>query len=99
MKISAIQCNAECEDIIYSRAHDFRSCSCGHCSIDGGFEYVKVSGLFFTYGQIELNVTKATLHKDWNTSNDKYGKISKDEQLRIGISLEKEGLQYTDGDT
>jgi hypothetical protein len=99
MKIKAIQCG-QCDDIIYSRTtHDFHSCSCNHCSIDGGFDYVKVTGLFFTYGQIELKVTKSMLHADWSKSNDKYGKISKDEQLRIGISLEKEGLQYTDGDT
>ena len=100
MIVTAIRCNAECEDIIYSRVgHDFRRCSCGHCAIDGGFDYTKVTGLFFTFGELEINTTKTSLYADWDKSHDKYGKISKDEQQRLGISLKKTGIQYTDGDT
>jgi len=99
MKINAIQCG-QCDDIIFSRAHyDFRRCSCGHCAIDGGFDYVKVSGIFFTYGEIDLKVTKDILYQDWNNSNDKYGKISKDEQSTTGIVFEKSGIQHTERDT
>ncbi len=32
-------------------------------------------------------------------SNDKYGKISKDEQRSLGISFEKSGIQHTERDT
>lgn len=78
MIVQAIQCNSECEDIIYSRAgHDFRSCSCGHCAIDGGRNYTKVNGLFFTHLEIEVNATEKELYDDYNYSRDKYGKISK----------------------
>ncbi len=99
MKINAIQCG-QCDDIIFSRvSYDYRKCSCGHCAIDGGFDYMKVSGLFFTYGEIDLKVTKAILHQDWDKSNDKYGKISKDEQCSLGISFEKSGIQHTERDT
>jgi hypothetical protein len=78
MKIQAIQCNAECEDIIYSRAgHDFRWCTCKHCAIDGGRNYTKVTGLFFTQLEIEVNVTEKELYDDYNYSRDVYGKISK----------------------
>jgi len=95
MKINAIQCG-QCDDVIFSRAnYDYRKCSCGHCVIDGS----KIVGLFFTYGQIELNITKETAYQDWNNSNDKYGKISKDEQRSLGISFEKSGIQHTERDT
>jgi hypothetical protein len=78
VKIQAIQCNAECEDIIYSRAgHDFRWCSCKHCAIDGGRNYTKVTGLFFTHIEIEVDATEKELYDDYNYSGDKYGKISK----------------------
>ena len=81
MKISAIRCNAECEDIIYSRAtHDNMTCSCGHCSIDGGFDYNRVSGLFSAFVEIDVDVTKEKLYHDYNYSKDVYGRISKAEQ-------------------
>lgn len=39
----AIHCRS-CGDVIYSvMRHDFRSCTCGNVSIDGGRDYTKVS--------------------------------------------------------
>ena len=36
-----IQCK-KCGDIIESvSSHDFKTCSCGACSVDGGHEYLK----------------------------------------------------------
>ena len=38
---NAIQCK-HCGDIIESTyCHDFVSCSCGCCSVDGGLDYLK----------------------------------------------------------
>jgi len=82
MKINAIKCE-QCGDTIYRRArHDFRSCTCGEVSIDGGFDYLKIC-----YNpklpcppstQIDIEVTKEDLYKDWRTSADKFGLIKGD---------------------
>lgn len=38
---NAIRCNL-CGDIIESvHAHDFVTCKCGCCSVDGGLEYIR----------------------------------------------------------
>ena len=40
---SALYC-LSCKDIIYSvMRHDFRSCTCGKVSVDGGKDYFKIS--------------------------------------------------------
>lgn len=66
-----------CGTFIYSRAgHDFISCTCGKCSIDGGFGYIRVLGNEDDYVlvNITLNVSKGTLYDDWNYNQQKYGK-------------------------
>ena len=77
MKVVAIKC-PNCGETIYSRArHDFRTCFCGNCSIDGGFDYIKVSaknGLPNTF-KVEVNATKQQLYDDWNKRINKYGVI------------------------
>lgn len=60
MKINAILCH-KCKCIIYSRAHvhDMRSCDCGDISVDGGFDYFKVSHKDNTkFTAIQLNGDK-----------------------------------------
>ena len=38
---NAIQCK-HCGDIIESTyPHDFKTCSCGRCSVDGGLDYLR----------------------------------------------------------
>ena len=38
---NAIQCR-HCGDVIESKSvHDFVTCSCGACSVDGGHEYLR----------------------------------------------------------
>ena len=38
---NAVQCR-RCGDVIESKAvHDFVTCSCGACSVDGGHEYLR----------------------------------------------------------
>jgi len=76
IEVNAIECN-NCKDILFSRArHDFRTCSCGACSIDGGFDYCNISGIDFT-GPFKLKIVqnKKELFDDWNLSEDKYGLI------------------------
>jgi len=42
MKVSAVLC-LQCHDLVWSRSrHDFRSCSCGECFIDGGRDYTRI---------------------------------------------------------
>lgn len=42
---NAIRC-LKCGDIIESGSvHDYRECSCGSCAIDGGHDYVKITGV------------------------------------------------------
>ena len=80
MIVTAIKC-PKCSSIIYSRTrHDFRSCECGKCSIDGGFEYTKVSADpecldSLTTVRLNLDVSKQDLHDDWSSKTDKYGLI------------------------
>lgn len=78
MEIQAIKCMI-CNNTIFSRArHDFRTCECGNVSIDGGFDYTKVSVGNGEYVPVQLtidNVTEKILYDDWNTAKDKYGVI------------------------
>jgi lysyl-tRNA synthetase class I len=84
MKIKAAQCN-ECGDVIFSRVkHDYRSCTCNCISVDGGYEYFKVShpsGVIFKEIEIELDVSIDDLYDDWDQMHDKFGLIkTKDEE-------------------
>ena len=77
MKVNAIKCGS-CKDVVFSRArHDYRSCSCGEVSVDGGFEYFKVSFKKEEPEVVKLSIkaTKKNLLDDWNLGKDKYGKI------------------------
>lgn len=43
MRHSGLRCKL-CGDEIYSLGrHDYVECSCGNCSVDGGFDYLKIS--------------------------------------------------------
>lgn len=74
--IRAVQCN-KCGDVIYSRSEeDFRSCSCGHVSVQGGFDHFKVVGEDHDYEitSVELyGVTVHDLYEDWISGVDSYG--------------------------
>lgn len=80
MKIKSVIC-PYCKDIIYSRAHyDFRSCSCGKTSIDGGngdkdnWEYERVvysSDKVPESIQVEVDTTPQELYDDWNRGRKK----------------------------
>jgi hypothetical protein len=75
MKIKAVRCKL-CGDVIYSRAtHDCRFCTCEETAVDGGFNYLKVSGDMWEVVDVEVGATKQELYDDWNKSIDKFGKI------------------------
>jgi len=89
--IHAIKCK-KCGDIIYSRAvHDYHSCTCGSVSIDGGFEYQKISGelAYFEYCTLKINVTKDKLYNDWNSGNNLYGIIRKKSSNVRGVAKKR----------
>lgn len=83
MKINAIKCK-NCGNVIYSRTtHDFRWCDCNKCAIDGGFEYIKITGnpgdweradVFVLEDRNEIEAKKI-LYDDWNNRTDYFGKI------------------------
>lgn len=79
MKVDAIEC-PNCGCIVYSRArHDFRSCGCGNCFVDGGPVYTRVGGAeihSIRHHTLELNLTPQQLYDDWNYGNDVYGIIT-----------------------
>lgn len=76
--VPAVQCNI-CGDVVYSRTkHDYRSCSCGHVAVDGGFDYFKVVGNEddFEITSVELcNVTVQDLYNDWKDNKSEYGLV------------------------
>lgn len=75
-----IQCE-DCGEVIFSRAHhDFLSCACGKISIDGGFDYCKVSGDSGTFKYVTItfksDMTQEKLYLDWAGHKDKFGHVS-----------------------
>jgi len=43
IKVLGLRC-LRCKDIVWSRhRHDFRSCKCGACAVDGGRDYLKIT--------------------------------------------------------
>lgn len=57
-EVTALKC-LKCEDIIWSRhVHDFRTCSCGASSIDGGRYYSRVLGDPQDYELCTIDVKK-----------------------------------------
>jgi len=79
-RVNTVQCRL-CPDEIYSRArHDFRYCTCGNTTVDGGAHYLKFSWSAGDKPEIRLRYVKATareLYDDWNQRTDKFGLIVK----------------------
>lgn len=38
---NAVQCRICGDVLVSSHTHDFVTCKCGHCSVDGGRDYLK----------------------------------------------------------
>lgn len=78
-KVTAFKC-PKCGETVFSRVrHDFRSCSCGTITIDGGFDYTRV--LYSPDIEppkpfpLEVEQTHDELYADWNLRKDKFGVI------------------------
>ena len=76
---NAIKCN-HCGNIIESEStHDFKTCSCGCVSVDGGHEYLKrcfqKEGDYTELSETELTLDEAIKQaenfecKDWNAAD------------------------------
>lgn len=67
-----LQCNS-CKDIIFSKTvHDYVSCSCGKCFVDGGMCYLRRPSEGFKDMSIELpdDLCKAmVVEADWARDN------------------------------
>lgn len=73
--VECATCN-KCGETVYSRAtHDMRWCKCGKTAIDGGREYVKLTGSDYRIGKIEVLASEFELQQDWSKGTDKYGKV------------------------
>lgn len=88
IEVSAIKCPC-CEFTIFSRArHDFHSCPCKKVSIDGGFDYVRLSsspdiGVPKVF-KLKIEQTPLELYNDWNTRQEKYGRIPPEDERNKG---------------
>lgn len=81
MKVGAIKCK-KCGDTIFSRArHDMRFCSCESVSVDGGFDYMKISGKPFNVESvvIEIDSNERELYNDYIKVINKFGLIKPNE--------------------
>ena len=76
MEVKAIRCLI-CQDVVFSRAtHDYRTCSCGNVSIDGGFNYTRISFKnedYYELTKVNIRASKKELHNDWNKRKNHYG--------------------------
>lgn len=83
MKVDGYICR-KCKDMLFSRArHDFRTCSCGETSVDGGqVDYVRL--LFKDKpperAELYVDATLKELYNDWNSREDKFGLIKKEDK-------------------
>lgn len=75
-KIYVLEC-PKCRQLIYSRAvHDFHSCKCQYCFVDGGLEYLRAGFKGKEVPRtkyITVLATEKELYDDWNLGDDKFG--------------------------
>jgi len=91
MIIKAYQCKV-CEDILFSRAkHDYRTCSCGKISVNGGIEYLRVTSTnqFPNKIELDLEITERELFVDWNSRKDEFGWIRSGKKLQPAINFSR----------
>jgi len=79
LTIKAVECK-ECGDTIYSRTHhDFRQCTCGNISVDGGLKYFKYNAnpsSLFKVKKVQVDATINELYEDYNSMEDRFGLIT-----------------------
>jgi len=84
LTVKAVECR-DCGDIVYSRTQqDFRECTCGNVSVDGGLSYFKYNvapSANFEVKKIQIDANLNELYDDWNDMNDEFGLIETKEDL------------------
>ena len=82
LTVNAIEC-LNCGDKIFSRTgQDFRQCDCKNVSVEGGLKHFKynISPLAdFAIKKIKVDLTINELYDDWNSMNDRYGLIKRED--------------------
>ena len=78
-----IKCN-HCGDIIESKGrHDFVTCSCGVCSVDGGHDYLRRGFVYSEKDFTELSVTNEIADDDIDSEvDDEYDTHNKHHRKR-----------------
>ena len=68
---NAIRCN-HCGDVIESAyRHDFRTCSCGCVSVDGGHDYLRRCFVNSPTDYTDLSITEAPPDEETNNEKEK----------------------------
>jgi len=78
MRVKAIRC-LMCYETIFSRAlDDFKRCSCGNITIDGGLNNTKISFMhkeYYEYINLYVESSKKKLYQDWKNHQDNFGTV------------------------
>ena len=90
----ALHCR-NCDNVVYSiNRHDFRSCSCGNVSIDGGRDYTKCSfktGAIFD--QVKVDLLTDTIISDTKSLHGKKEKAKKANKTKRSTNSAKPKAQ------
>ena len=79
---NSIKCKKCGDEIVSRHQHDYKSCSCGACSVDGGQDYLKRSGEYWETSLTHLNSFEEIRERfEWGS----YGKDGKSELKLIKL--------------
>ena len=93
MKIHFLECT-KCHDYVFSfNRHDFKSCKCGNVSLDGGFDYTRITAPHHTdyiLQEEEIRDVIVSLRDKffWTRTMDKSGKFLDKPERKVLSSLE-----------
>lgn len=91
-----IRCN-KCGDIIESKyTHDFVQCSCGQCFVDGGHDYMRVSGDYTDLSEWVGMLYAVIRLKDGDVVDIHLD--SKQEVAEVGMEVAKSIIEFDNGE-
>lgn len=90
--VNKIKCN-KCGDIIESKSrNDFRTCSCGAVSVDGGLDYIRRCGELEDYEELsvleESEELRQEVIKKYKKESDEETMLKKIEE-KLGFSIKE----------
>lgn len=93
--LNRIMCN-KCGDIITSEnRHDYKSCKCGNCAVDGGFTYRRIIGEDWTDMSIVTEEAWEKYARELSTKCfDNY--IAKEKEISVDVEQLQEILRKLD---